>query len=65
MTKTDLAFVSNDASALARYKAERNIYRDLSSMKKELAEVKTKLANVCIVIERIEKKEQNGDTIDS
>lgn len=54
--KTDLAFVNTDASALARYKADRNIYRELSTMKKELAEVKTKLADVCVIIERIEKK---------
>lgn len=56
MTKTDLAFVAKDAAALARYKSERNIYRELNSMKNELAEVKTKLANVCEIIDRIEKK---------
>lgn len=54
------ALINNDVVALNKYKMERNQLRKMESMAKELEEVKTQVAHICEILNRIDiEKWQN------
>lgn len=54
------ALINNDVIALNKYKMERNQLRKMENMAKELDEVKTTLAHICEILNRIDiEKWQN------
>lgn len=54
------ALINNDVVALNKYKMERNQLRKMESMAKELDEVKTQVAHICEILNRIDiEKWQN------
>lgn len=54
------ALINTDVVALNKYKMERNQLRKMESMAKELDEVKTQLAHICEILNRIDiEKWQN------
>ena len=54
------ALINNDVIALNKYKTERNQLRKMENMAKELDEVKTTLAHICEILNRIDiEKWQN------
>jgi len=48
------AVISTDAAALNKYKMERKLHRKVTSLTKELEEVKLTLARVCEKLEKVE-----------
>ena len=50
------ALINHDAIALNKYKMERNQIRKIENMAKELDEVKTTLAHICEMLNRIDKE---------
>lgn len=54
------ALINNDVIALNKYKMERNQLRRIENMAKELEEVKTAVAHICEILNRIDiEKWQN------
>lgn len=54
------ALINTDVIALNKYKMERNQLRKIENMAKELEEVKTAVAQICEILNRIDiEKWQN------